>query len=157
MSRPWQPVPRAPPTRSDYRYDVLNQIGSERRESVKATFGPAILDCRILTFDETLFIEATLKCLHELLEWTGCRATEEPDQRQHPLLRVHRDRPGSGSGAKECNEFPPFHRLSSCRGLRGQNERISHFRLGIGPQVARKHPAASCPLWVKSRHCRMSA
>ena len=52
---------------------MLNQIGSERREPVKVTFGPAILDCCILTFDETLFIEATLKCLHELLEY--CRLT----------------------------------------------------------------------------------
>jgi hypothetical protein len=75
-----------PPSRSDHCYVMLNQIGSERREPVKATFGPAIFDCRILTFDETLFIEATLKCLHELLEWTGCRATEESDRRHHRLL-----------------------------------------------------------------------
>src|SRR5215831_14357828 len=86
---------------------MLNQIGSERREPVKVTFGPAILDCCILTFDETLFIEATLKCLHELLEWTGCRATEESDDRQRRLLRAHRERPGSGAAADKRDELAP--------------------------------------------------
>ena len=88
---------------------MLNQIGSERREPVKVTFGPAILDCCILTFDKTLFIEATLKCLHELLEWTGCRATEESDHRQRPLLCAHSERPGSGSAAEKGNEVPSPH------------------------------------------------
>src|SRR5215469_15306371 len=101
---------------------MLNQIGSERREPIKATFGPAILDCRILTFDKTGLVEATQKCLDELLEWTWCRTTEESDHWQRPLLRVHSERPGRGSAAKKRNEFPPFHGLSSCRGLRGQIE-----------------------------------
>src|SRR5262249_7493355 len=34
-----------PPTRGDHRCVMLNQIGSERREPVKVTFGPAIFDC----------------------------------------------------------------------------------------------------------------
>src|SRR5215469_15066866 len=96
---------------------MLNQIGSERREPVKVTFGPAILNRRILTFDKTLFIEATLKCFYELLEWTGCRATEESDHRQRPLLRARGQRPHCGGTADKRDEFPSPHGFAHGRGL----------------------------------------
>jgi hypothetical protein len=89
---------------------MLDQIGSQRWKAVKPAFGPAVLDRRVLTFEKTSFIEAAPICVYELLEWTGCCATEEPNHRQHPLPCVRRGHPTGAHAAKERDEVPSSHR-----------------------------------------------
>src|SRR5262245_43136105 len=95
------------------------------------SLSPAILDRDGTTFAPAKFVQSFHKSGDPLACGRRRTRTKKPDGRKlGGLLRACSKRPCCGSATKKCDEFPPFHGLSSCRGLRA-NERISHFSGGL--------------------------
>src|SRR5262249_5670996 len=77
----------------DHSHAVANQIGSQCRQSVETTLGPAIFDRYVAALDIAAFIEAS----PDGIEPAGftVRAAEQPDHRHRRLLSpraLHLDR-----------------------------------------------------------------
>ena len=50
----------------DQGYLPVQQIGDQRRQSIKLIVGPAVFDPVVLTLDKPAFLEALAKCRHEV-------------------------------------------------------------------------------------------
>jgi len=64
------------------------------------TFGPAIFDSNVLTFDVTHLAQTAAECSDELRKPCGRRVGEIADHRHRRLLRARRKRPHGRRAAK---------------------------------------------------------
>jgi hypothetical protein len=78
--------------RSEIRHDhvdpTMDQIGPQRRQTIVLTFGPAILDCDILSFDEAGVFQALAESARSHRIPIGGCAVEKADHRNRSLLRA---------------------------------------------------------------------
>src|SRR5262245_39767399 len=85
-----------------------NQFGRQRREPVKPTFGPAVVDRHVLALDIARLFEALAKGTQALGNRFGRSDFEKSDHRHRRLLRARRERPrGRCTAAEQDDEFAP--------------------------------------------------
>src|SRR5262245_51191170 len=85
--------------RHDHSHTSLDQIGSQCRKGLIASFGPTIVDRRILAVDVSGFVQSFVKRRDVLRECCGRRAVEKSDNR-HRLLSMCNHRPKRGTTGK---------------------------------------------------------
>src|SRR5262249_27075748 len=95
-----------PAGRSDHRHAAVDQIADQSRQSLVATFRPAVFDEHILPVDVAGFAEALVEQRGEMGKRDLRSAIEKSDHRYRRLLRSRRERPGSRA-ASQPNDPPP--------------------------------------------------
>jgi hypothetical protein len=83
----------------------INQICRELRKPLVLTVRPAVLDCNILAFHESCFLQAALERSHQVRRVIERSNPKKPDHRHRPLLRTRRERPSCRRATEEGNEL----------------------------------------------------
>src|SRR5262245_26358649 len=68
-----------------------------------------VLDHHVLAFDVTGFAEALAERNNREFRDSARPPADEADERHHPLLRVHRERPRGRRAAEQRDELAPSH------------------------------------------------
>src|SRR5215472_6314980 len=98
--------------RGNHRHLTMNQIGRHRRQPIKPTPGPAVLDCHVAALDITVFAQPFEKGRQLPLVTLRRISVEKSDHRHRRLLRAHRERPRRRA-TDERDELAPPHSITS--------------------------------------------
>jgi len=85
---------------------MLNQIGSQLRQSIIVTLCPAVFDRQVLALDVAGFFQALSERCHGVCDCARRYVTEEADHRHRRLLRARGERPGNYCPAHQSYEMP---------------------------------------------------
>src|SRR5215211_1016696 len=92
---------------------LANQIGRQRRQSIKLVLGPAIIDQDVLTLDIAGVLEALAKPARALRKTVRRYCTEKADHRYRRLLHGGllraRSKRARRRAAEQSDELPPPH------------------------------------------------
>src|SRR5262245_61727177 len=103
----------------NHAYLAADQIGRQFRQPIELTFGPAIFDGDITTFDIAGFRQPLTEGCKAVSNGFGRHGTEEPDYRHRLLLRCCRKRPPRRRAAKQRDEVAPSdHSITSSASAR---------------------------------------
>src|SRR5262249_51166736 len=112
---------RGTASRDDHGNLLANQIGRQFRQTIVLPAGPAIHDPYVLTLDIAVLLQALAKSAQAVLEHLRRCGTEEPNDRHRPLLRPRRKRPSGRRAAKQRDELPPLHSITSSASRRNDS------------------------------------
>jgi hypothetical protein len=90
---------------------TLNQLGSQRRQSIVLAVRPAILELHVLAVDVAGFVQPLAKRTQLVLIPNGRRAPEVTDNGHTDLLRA-RDKRKSRRTAEQADQATPVHARS---------------------------------------------
>src|SRR6516165_3181172 len=99
--------------RGDYSDLSANQFGRQLRQSIVLVLGEAIDDCYVLALHIANLFEALAKCAQTVRHRVGRSGVEQPNYRHRRLLRARRERPRHRRAAKQRDNLPPSHSMTS--------------------------------------------
>src|SRR5207342_874186 len=125
------------------------EIGSQYRQTIVVTLGPAVFNKHIVTFDITSFIQAAVERGNHRCISFGRSAIDEPNHWHRRLLRPRRERPNGGSASNERDELTSPHIRSQDQGtiVSAQTTTLIGAETGINT-IAAVH--SQCPSRVKT-------
>src|SRR5262249_15897014 len=120
--------------------------GGQRRQSIRSTFCPAVIDADIAMLDITASAQAAPERVNDVHELAGRFHAEKPDHRHPRLLPARRERPRGSRAAEQRDELASAHWAYAT--AKGHGPEYS-TAIGAGPCTATKS-GGSFPLRVKS-------
>src|SRR5262249_45262318 len=101
------------PDRGDHGHLAVNQVGSQRRQSIVLKLRPAKFDCQIAAVDITGFVQSLGKRIAHILCLARRSGAEITNRPQRWLLRADRDRPSRRAAEQGDELAPPDHSITS--------------------------------------------
>ena len=106
-----QPLRRGPIAAAGgcyHGYLSAHQFGGQRRQSIKSTICPAVIDADVVMLDIAGFTQAAPERVNDVHELAGGFHAEKPDHRHPGLLRPRIERPSERCTADKRDELAPF-------------------------------------------------
>jgi len=85
------------------------RLASPRQQPDVLTFGPAVIDRHVATFDIAGFAQAFLERVHLVRPMVRRFASKKPNQRHRRLLRTRRERTCHRRTAEQRDELSALH------------------------------------------------
>jgi hypothetical protein len=126
--------------------NVKNSLPGTHQSKIAAAKEPQKNNAKEYTVNRSL---ATNQPLADSVLWQRAAQADRADRAliNFDVSRLSHFAPSVGSRLEKPVMLPP-----GCARLATRSSATGSLTAGIGPQVAPKHAAASCPLWVKRRH-----